>query len=348
MNESQGRQLMAALGVKPDYKGGWLRGRCPLAPWTHKGGKDNSPSFGVKVDSNGPSHYHCFACSSGSLSALVQTLELYTDYGANAPPALDLSRVRQIVETDESTVYPLPEYTEFPDSGHKGFEPWPESALEAFPLASTSNLAAQYLKWRGFTLEEADAQGIRVDLYREMLVFPYRNVSGQLAGMRGRLMDFGQKVMHEFKGEMIPSLKHYDYQWGEMNNAHLCWLGEECLEHATSPVLIVEGQFDRMRLQRVYPYVLANMTAKPSDYKLQKLLWAPGVVVVMDNDEAGQLATVKWVNRLKAGGLSKIGFLELNTAPKSAFHTARDGAGSPKDPDEVDEGWLSEAVKSLL
>lgn len=349
MNEIQGRQLMAALGVKPEYKGGWLRAKCPLAPWRHKGGKDSSPSFGVKVVPSGKSHYHCFACSSGSLSSLIQALEMHTDYGAQAPTTLDLQKARQIVDLDESTVYPLPEYSEFPTTDHVAFQAWPEAALEAFPLATSEQRSLDYLKWRGFTPEEADSQDLRVDLYRDMLVFPYRNFTGLLGGMRGRLMDFGQKQMHQMaNGEIVPALKHYDYVWGEINNAHACWLGEECLEKADAPVVIVEGQFDRMRVLRVYPYVLANMTAKPSDYKLQKLLGAPGVVALLDDDETGHMATVKWMNRLAAGGLSQVGCVELAGAPKSEFHIGRDGSGSPKDPDETDEQWLKEALSSLL
>lgn len=338
MNETQGRLFLSALGVKVEYKGGWLRGRCPLARWNHQNGKDSSPSFGLKVEPHGASHYHCFACSSGALSTLVQELEMKSDYGKSSDVSYDFKRAWEMLEEDASTVYPLPEYHEFAQSEHRPFHPWPQAALDAFPPAYTSAVARRYLAWRGFTLAEAKAQDLRVDEYRNMLVFPYRNVSGVLAGLRGRLMDFGQP--HD-------QLKHYDYKFGDSNNAYTCWLGEEILETATGPVVVVEGQFDRMRVLRHYPFVVANMTAKPSDQKLEKLLWAPGVVIMLDEDKTGLSAGVKWANRLIAKGQSRVGFLELADAPKSAYHVERDGPGAPKDPDEVDEGWLKEAMTSL-
>lgn len=54
MDSSSVTQFLLSLGVDDDSiivdeDRQWIRCSCPLAPWTHKSGKDSSPSFGITI-----------------------------------------------------------------------------------------------------------------------------------------------------------------------------------------------------------------------------------------------------------------------------------------------------------
>jgi hypothetical protein len=349
MNADQGRQFLAALGTKVESQTAeWLRARCPLAPWTHPSGHDTSPSFGLTIAESSHSAYHCFACSTGSPEQLIQALELHTNYGKDTRGrSIDLAKARETLEHEELKVVPLPTYSEFGAAPSKVFVPWDESTLEVLPLAAEDDKARQYLKYRGFDPQTVGTQ-LLVDPYRDMIVFPYRDVYGRLAGMRGRLMDFGQKL---YFPDGKPRLKHYDYTLGEgdnkgPNNSYFCWYGEECLNEGGT-VVVVEGQFDCLRVRQVYPRVVANMTAKPSSRKVEKLAYAANVIILMDNDATGQAASEMWAQRLRDLG-TNVGYLSIANAPKAQFFIDRDGPGAPKDPDELDLVWLRNQLQPFL
>jgi hypothetical protein len=90
----------------------------------------------------------------------------------------------------------------------------------------------------------AAAMNLRYDLTYDRIVCPYRHFNGKLAGARGRAVDQDAK------------LKHWDYTWGDVNNAHCVWYNEPALDAAAmakAPVIVCEGQFDVMNVLRVYP-----------------------------------------------------------------------------------------------
>ena len=88
-------------------------------------------------------------------------------------------------------------------------------------------------------------------------------------------------------------MRHYDYTWNQVNNSNLVWYNEEALT-AEQPVVIVEGQFDKMRVSEVYPHVMANMTAKPIPAKMKKLAYAPAIILMTDNDDTADESIKKW------------------------------------------------------
>ncbi|MEG1728738.1 MAG: toprim domain-containing protein [Bacteroidaceae bacterium] len=66
----------------------------------------------------------------------------------------------------------------------------------------------------------------------------------------------------------------------------MTWCNEQCFQN-DEIVVAVEGQFDMINSNRVYPNTIANLTARISERKLSKLLDCQGVVFMLDNDEAG-------------------------------------------------------------
>jgi DNA primase len=262
--------------------GGWVKAPCPLARWTHQSGKDSNPSFGISIKPGERSHYHCFACSSGSLQELAGALVMHLQ--KHAPENLKLypiNQIFQIVEDEELAVIPLPDYEDTQSSPYEDFQEWPQYFIESFPEWRYSKDCVDYLKKRGVTKEQAIQHDIRWDPHHRRAVFPYRSVYGKLAGARGRAVDDVE-------------FKHFDYTWNGVNNAGLVWYNEEVFNNE-QPIVVVEGQFDCLAVERCYPHVIANLTAKPSPFKMKRLQSAEGLIFMTDNDKAGNAAMEKYI-----------------------------------------------------
>jgi 5S rRNA maturation endonuclease (ribonuclease M5) len=268
-------KALGAKNIEAKQDQNWLRCSCPLARFTHQGQKDSNPSFALTLGVHDEPHFNCFACTGGTAAELLQMLELY---------------VSQRPEYAGLYNFKLPEYTEFGNEAHKLVKPWPEEYLQSFMKAENVPLAKTYLlrpkvhlnefgqKCRGFTPDELSLFDLRYDHSKGMVVFPYRDVYGRLAGMRGR---------------SIAEKEHFDYTLNGNNNASLVWYNEPALE-LPGWVVVVEGQLDAIRVAARYHKVLANLTAKPTQYKLHKLLQSDGTILIPDNDAAGEKSIEKY------------------------------------------------------
>lgn len=324
-------KLLKSLGAKDiKYDGGqWVKSPCILAPWTHKGGKDSNPSFGIRVKNMKP-HYHCFTCRAGSLQTLIQEVEMFLGKGSALSGHYDTKLARAILENEEFDIEPLPEFSEFGDASQQ-FQEWPTYFIESFASWEFNARAFKYLQQRGVSPETAQKFGLRYDSKKDMIVCPYSNLYGKLAGARGRAV--------ELEGEPKRKGRHYDYTWNQVNNAHLVWYNEQVIAEE-QPIVVVEGQFDAMRVSEVYPYVVANMTAKPVPEKVKKLAYAPAVVLMMDNDETGDIAVEKYVSQLSA--MNKP--IAIVQPPKEYD---AEGKLIKQDPDAMGAEWIRAQLKDL-
>lgn len=315
------KAFMAALGVfNVNYAGGgWAQSSCPLAPWTHKSGKDANPSFGVSVG-DGPSHFNCFVCSSGSLAELVQTIEMHLPTSSSlVRMRYKTVKAREILDASESDMAMLPDYEELVPSPYTQFQEWPEYWLQTFPKWDDLFEPREYvLHERKLNQDTADAFDLRYDVDRSMLVAPIRDVEGRLCGARGR----------RIAGE---GLKHFDYAWNNVRNSHLVWFNEMALD-LLGPLVIVEGQFDAMRVWPHHPKVMAILSAKTTPYKMAKLTAMDQVVLMLDNDETGKQKTGEWAEYLQRKGV-QVGIIEL---PEGV-----------KDAGEAPEAWLHSTFSDL-
>jgi hypothetical protein len=288
VNLEQTKAFLKALqckNIQPKPDGKWLRCSCPLAPWTHQNHKDSHPSFAITVSEHEEPMFNCFTCMHGSGASLLQTLEMYWH---SAPKVFGLPdgihKARGILDGAKLIPYELPGY-EFQTGEHKVFVPWPEVYLQSFSKVEHVPLAKEYLhcdrlhtnmfgqQCRDFTPDAIKAFDLRYDHAKGMVVFPYRDGYGRLAGMRGR---------------SIAKKGHYDYTFNGVNNASLVWFNEVALD-LPGWVVVVEGQMDVMRVAMCWPKVVGNLTAKPSAFKLGNLINnAVGTILIPDTDKAGQ------------------------------------------------------------
>lgn len=320
MKPEKARLLLETLGSHPEpYSSGeWVRSDCPLAPFTHKTGKDSHPSFAINVTSPRP-YYHCFSCQSGDLAELIGALEMHVGKNPHWAHRYNFKGARDVLDNLELDLF-LPGYDDEPVTGHKEFEEWPKFFLDSFLPALFNKEATDYLLSRGVTHAQISSHQIKYDVNRRMVCFPYWNVFGQFAGMRGRAIDANAK------------LKHFDYTWNKINNAALVWYNEETLQ-ADEPVVMVEGQFDALIVEQAYPHVIANLTAKPSQYKRKRLLNCPGVILMLDNDTTGHAARDKWLE-----------YFDEHKVKAAVVPLPED----KKDPAECGVEWAKEVLKDLV
>jgi hypothetical protein len=335
MNEEQGRYFLQALNAKniaskPD--GTWLKASCPLARWLHKNHKDANPSFGITLSDHEPVTFNCFGCRGGTGFDLVQTLQLYVSQSPEIAGLYDFRKALDLLDNEDLTPYELPEYGSAAEAALQ-VRPWPAYYLQSFVKADAIPLAREYLysakdhfnqfgqRSRGYTPEELAPLDIRYDSSRAMVVFPYQDAFGRLAGMRGR---------------SIVEREHYDYTWKDgatkVNNAALVWYNELAL-NLPGWVVVVEGQFDVARVAQRWPKVVGSLTAKPTMSKLKKLMHAEGTILIPDRDDAGQEAIER--------------YQEYHQQRKQPFRILNLPEGV-KDADDCHSDWLYDQISSLV
>lgn len=257
---------------------------CPLARWSHQSGHDHNASFGLHVEEGGQSNFNCFGCCrSGSAEELLQAIEMYCK---GDPGGRDFKSARALLD-EELDILPL-EYSV--TSQEQVFSPWSQAWLDSFYPVGACPQARAYLDQRTVPEDTWLKHELKYDNLRRMIVAPYWNAHGTLAGARGR------SVLQD------TMMKHYDYTWNGVNNARLVWYNEPCL---TLPgwVVVVEGQFDCWRVEQRWDKVVANLTAKLTWEKMKKLAYSDGVIHLPDPDEAGEVSAVEAAVMAKEMGL---------------------------------------------
>ncbi len=326
MNLDTATELLKALGTTLDtHSSSWARAKCPLAPFTHQKKKDSNPSFGLTLGDGG-NRFHCFSCETGTLSTLLQLIEFRNQ---QQPGHFfgDLAKAREIIEMAESELPMLPTYSEFGEQKKKVFEELPPISSEKFVPVFDNQRAIDYCLQRSILAQEVVSYDLRYDKERDMLASVYYNVFGKLAGIRGRKIN-----LH---GDAIgPVVQHHDYVFNGINNASLVLYNEQSL-NLPGPVVLVEGQIDCIKVCRVWPKTVANLTAKPIITKVNKLEHSEGVVLLLDGDKTGREATEKWIHLLDYMGIKCL----------PLYLPWDEATGVKSDPDSVGTEFLTKMFK---
>lgn len=287
MDSEKARKFLQCLGEKPvSSNSKWVSSRCPLAPFTHKKGTDIHPSFGVNVSKG---RYHCFACGSGSLVALVHDLAWHVSRVPSYAPRYDLKAAASLLEDFGLEVIPSFERP----LEQAVFKAFPEEWLQTFIPAHKVPAAVSYAASRGVDEALLAKFDVRYDPLKMRLVFPYRNCFGVLSGARGRSID----------PACPKAYRHHDYRFEKHSNAQLVWFNEEALNEG-KPVVFVEGQMDVLALAKYGVPAIGNMTGIPTLLKLKKLAGCPAVLCMRDHDQTGELAEKKLFDQLMKLGVN--------------------------------------------
>lgn len=274
---------------KPD----WVMASCPFS-WLHSGGKDSSPSFGVRVNNDGPSGYNCFGChrSGGSLVDLLNTLNQNTSFDYNE--AFDFVLENGNGGSDLEFEDPAQSWTSFgdesPEINDSNLDDQRESyftlnpddqpsvhpdALEKFEACEKH--VHDYLLGRGFRKDVCIDWGVRVETNRcgsERVVLPVYNYENDLVAYTRRVtwneptcqVCGYQGSEMSWHGDFCPECDtDYDrwfvwpkYQHSKGFNRNYLLYGEHLIDESNSKGVVVEGNLDAMRL---YQYGVENVVA---------------------------------------------------------------------------------------
>lgn len=323
MNELKVQAVLRLLGchkikTRPN---GFVVGSCPFAPFRHQNGSDMAPSFGIKVNDCGSSHFHCYTCRlSGDMTTLVNMLRWkYKDVG------VDLTELGRLIanddiETPDSLASRLASIEDKPKpieiAGMKlssstaqsygidaaSLEYLPETTLDpfrAFPIN-----AWMYLKGpkRKFTEETILAWELGWYEEEQRIIIPIRDCTGRLVGYSRRLLedewvfDFERNKHLPFAGRKRPP----KYLHSDGFKRDLVLYGEHMLKKESRTGYLVEGFFDVIYLWQLgYYNAVAIMGTHLSPLQEHKILqFFDRLIVFRDGDEAGKGASDKIVKKL--------------------------------------------------
>lgn len=279
----------------------WIRASCPLAPWTHVGGVDVRPSFGVKVEEGKEPYYHCFVCSSGSLHKLLHLLQWFREEHLVEASRL-FGKIVAETEDDEEEGAQRPRRRVIVDRKFLRIterridvpREVPKSVLDRLPLIETLPSDHEAVQWlvrkRGISLEVIARYGLR--LYEDRLfcrtgvVFPLVAKSGAVLDLWVRMID--EKRFFRLSPQLLDSPSDYGADW--------LWFGDH-LVNVEAPVVVTEGALDALRLATLGVRNAVASMGTPSHHQIAAF-HARVVYVAFDADEAGRRMAKRFIESI--------------------------------------------------
>ena len=307
---------------------------CLLAPWTHSGGRDTSPSMVIFVSGrHGDPIYSCLGChEKGALRDLLCFLWMRTGYSTchwievldgeadpDAKPAIQARR-RKLSELTYEQSRQKKVMSVVRQASPRGDGPWydyqavaladavPEIPYEEYePYAGS---IPRYAVNRGWTVETCKAWELGHDPKMKRLLFPLRDRKGRLIAVSGRLYvtdcSFcGGPMLRPEKERPSCALcgrnepPKYLHSKGFKRN--LLLYGEH-LKEGRHRVFVVEGHPDVISMwQSGFRPVVGLLGSSPGASQIEKLVAGyDKVITVGDGDKAGHEMNAK-VREMIAG-----------------------------------------------
>lgn len=280
MREPELRQVFARLGIQITSvaRTGWLNAHCPLAPWTHRSGRDTRPSFAAVINTEGPSRYTCLTChAKGKVTTLVRELARLREH--------DHTEISQMAEMAEVQVDSLP-----PIGGHREaeadlliYDPNVAASLEGlYPRVQDHGAGLSYVQGRGIGEATCRDLDLMFDAEQGRVLFPVRDFDGLLYGFTGRAI----------ADDIQPKVRDY----AGLKKRHLI-LGEDRWTRGKHRrTLIVEGLFALAHLIEIGAEQEFNVGAVMGSMlypaQAQRIIRVGGpVYILFDNDDAGDAGT---------------------------------------------------------
>ena len=296
---------------------------CLLAPFTHRGRVDSSPSASISFgESPDTSLVHCFSSACGFGGTFVQYLTTCNDYmGGEISAAVDEARYLERDDPSARLGAVLKKferkYSTSAEATEK-LEVWSEAELSVFQ----KTLSRSFLEKRGISPEVAKTYGFMWEERTNRVVVPIRRYDGKLVGCVGRCW-----CPNCHKGEKHDGRFH-NY-WAFPSGK---FLFNEHRVDRTAPIVVVEGIFDALRLASCgFPNALALFGSSISDAQAKKLTsFSQPIYLMLDGDAAGRSGTMKAIGILR------------DTAERVQECFVPEG----KDPGDLSEEELEEILKT--
>ena len=325
MNRTSIEYVLRQLDVTEfKHNGDWVTTSCPLAPWTHAGGLDRHPSFGVR-ESQGISGVHCFSCGfKGGMLSLVR------DYGRHAVADGMMSEedVKQLedyvilAEMEDEVEKPLNRISEVMISDQLR-----DCLNRKHSYFTKRNITDEMGKlWNlGFADSFTDSRtGFVMENRALFPVYDKRSGKLELKGIIGRTVT-GEDPKYK---NAPPNFQKAKYLYGS-------WLIE-----GQRRIVVVEGPVDCIMLNQKLKeagmdeefFAVSLMGADPSTSQIDYLKdLSDEVICMLDNDPSGKLGVKKLIDGLEAHLLVSVVEWKAGT----------------KDPDEAGE-YAVEMIKNRI
>jgi hypothetical protein len=271
---------------------GWVESSCPLARWEHAKGRDEHPSFGVKIKANDKSYCRCQACGvKGDLLKLL--MRLHHRYGVDCTELVPLvkdnntasleSLERKLKGTNYTPAKPKEVAGIVVSDQTVSLDEWEtiKETVKVLPedhLAPFRKLPSEVLAYltdnRKLTRRTIERWEVGWHPGARRIVIPIRDVAGRLVGISGRAFDANRKPKYlHSKG-----FRKDFYLYGE----HL--LPEKCVKGN-----VVEGFFDVMYMDQCGFPTVAVMGSYVGRIQMEKLVkFFEEVTILPDGDAAGE------------------------------------------------------------
>jgi 5S rRNA maturation endonuclease (ribonuclease M5) len=337
MREEAILRFMEALGIdriRMSSERGWVNAPCPLAPYTHAGGADTRPSFGITIDDEAQSVYWCFGCSPRGhrLDWLLHSLFVAERrYPYEAARIFALEELAGLPEDDDETSLAVPD--RWVARAPKQVEPLPPKVLKKFPLLQgRSDYEARRV--RAWLEVDRKIPEWAQNLYRLRYHYDNQSVIFPLTDVRGNTFLLRERLRKEKRIWTVnPELAGFpDMDFPKLKEVG-AWFGMLLIDW-TAPVILVEGEIDVMRLAALgFMNAIGSATSSVTDAQIDALT-AHTIILGYDADKAGNFARSRVIDRMK----SKATLFDANweNATRSDGRPCKD-AGDLPDRDQLAE-----------
>ena len=248
----------------------WVRGNCPLAPFTHAKGVDENPSFGIKVNEDGESGYHCFTCGSGRLADLIHVMNFTTGIRREAS---DFYSLHENFGGEERSTQEVLYYNDIYASEIKEeiHNPIPSTVLDSHPTLQDSKHPFEKEK----CLEVMNSRGISANaLYKYGVCHrPYEKAIAFIVRGRDSKSYSIHYLSREEKKFWYLKPKYFDYPEDTKWGSKAAMFGLE-LYDPSKPLILVESETDLLRLSSLGvddQYCILATCGTPTKEKISQL-----------------------------------------------------------------------------
>lgn len=297
MREQAVRKFMWELGCDQiDENGSWLNAKCPLASWTHAGGVDSHPSFGITISDEGRSVWYCFGCSPEPRP--IAWL-LHSTFVMTRRYPFDAARIYR----DHENHWGNTQAVEIPDGWKSNAEAEkpetvPYQLLRLVPmLQGKEDFEARRCRFwmeheRHIPVWTQNLCRLRYLSDHSAVVFPITDIRGDVYQLKARSRK--EKKMFAVKPE------HFELQAlanpGTPKKIGI-WFGMFLIDWSM-PVMLVEGELDAMRLMSLgFFNSIASASSSVTDAQIDAL-HTNTYFLGYDDDKAGRHAHARIIDRI--------------------------------------------------
>jgi len=357
--------------VRLDNKGGRWWAKCPF----HGGGQEKTASFIVDPDKK---MYHCYSCKKGgSVVGFIMEMEnltypealksiarktgvkiQYDESYSDIENEQDNSSKEQLFELYKRTTVTFQHFLKEKLEGQNALNYIKERGvtsemIELFKLGFSPvnrGFLFNFLKEKGYSEEFLGKSGLFSSNYKNITLFSGR-LMFPITDKQGRIVAFGGRALPgvlQSDGREPP--KYINSPETEIYKKRLTLFAIEQAKPAmrqTKTVYLVEGYMDVIAMHQAgISNTVAPLGTAFTDEQAEWLRrWVEKVVLIFDNDEAGQKAAINAIITCRKNGIS-CSLADIQTGLKSEIGV--DESENIKDVAEILQKFGSNILKNIL